>query len=63
MCCHTLKIIDVFIGARHHSNGNYGVAKSCIRRRLRDGKTFPRTHGSLLFLYIMRRLRFNFYLL
>ena len=41
-----------------YTNGNYGVAKYCIRH-VREGKTFPRTRGSLLFLYIMRRLRFN----
>ena len=42
-----------------YTNGNYGVAKYCIRLNVREGKTFPRTRGSLLFLYIMRRLRFN----
>ena len=54
---------SIFGEARHQISGNYGVAKYCIRLRVREEKTFPHTHDSLSFLYIMRRLRFNFYLL
>ena len=60
------RVVDkqsIFGEARHQSSGNFGVAKYCIRLRVRQGKTFLHTHDSLSFLYIMRRLRFNFYLL